>query len=634
MALDVATLGVKVDTTDLKRGGAELDKFSTKGARAEQSFQRVGTATAQAGRQFAASSNSLRMASMQLSQVAQQGAATGNFVQALAIQLPDLGLAFGTVGIAAGVVGGMLLPLAADLVGVGDAAEDLSEIIDNLESSAARFGRLVKQGGLGADELVTKYGAAADAARRLLDNRIEHERFEIGLEMADAISALTAGMGDLGAVSEENFARIVDVGDLIRTTYAEMLEAQRTGDTERLAALQAEVIALGQLPDMVSDLATEYGVTREAAQGLLTASRELQTATTFNEQAEAAATLAQEIWDAYGSVSEMPEPVREIWKGLNQAGLAAAQLEGSTMADPVVAAAKAASEFSQDLWDAVSAANQLKGLGVSGGRGGDPRQFEDDPYWRNKYFPDPERPNRPKKKRGGGGHLSELERQARALVRATRTADEYHAILAELDDMLDSGEITMSQYTDAVDRLDDRFKDVSGTAGEFKAITDLTKDAVLEFAMEGESALDSLARAIQRAALEAMLFGEGPLGGIFGDVFGESGIIGSIFDGFRASGGPVNAGGAYVVGERGPEVFSPSSNGTIIPNHALGGSSAVNLIVNVENTVPGSEVEVSQRPDGRIDIQVAEAMGDAFRSGRMNGVMRQQFGLRPKSMGG
>lgn len=48
--------------------------------------------------------------------------------------------------------------------------------------------------------------------------------------------------------------------------------------------------------------------------------------------------------------------------------------------------------------------------------------------------------------------------------------------------------------------------------------------------------------------------------------------------GFRAFGGQVNAGSAYLVGERGAETFVPSTDGMIIPNS---GSSAGNVIVNV-----------------------------------------------------
>jgi hypothetical protein len=44
--------------------------------------------------------------------------------------------------------------------------------------------------------------------------------------------------------------------------------------------------------------------------------------------------------------------------------------------------------------------------------------------------------------------------------------------------------------------------------------------------------------------------------------------------GARAGGGPVSGGRAYLVGERGPELFAPARSGLIIPNHALGGRAA------------------------------------------------------------
>ncbi len=49
-------------------------------------------------------------------------------------------------------------------------------------------------------------------------------------------------------------------------------------------------------------------------------------------------------------------------------------------------------------------------------------------------------------------------------------------------------------------------------------------------------------------------------------------------------GGPVNAGTSYMVGERGPELFTPNTNGTIIPNNRLSasamGGTVINLTVN------------------------------------------------------
>ena len=76
---------------------------------------------------------------------------------------------------------------------------------------------------------------------------------------------------------------------------------------------------------------------------------------------------------------------------------------------------------------------------------------------------------------------------------------------------------------------------------------------------------------------------------IFGNIGGSSitgGLLGGLF-GKRAEGGPVKAGGSYIVGERGPELFRPSASGNIIPNDALGGST--NIVVNVDAS--GSAVE-------------------------------------------
>jgi hypothetical protein len=56
--------------------------------------------------------------------------------------------------------------------------------------------------------------------------------------------------------------------------------------------------------------------------------------------------------------------------------------------------------------------------------------------------------------------------------------------------------------------------------------------------------------------------------------------IGGLFGGGRANGGPVSAGTTYLVGENGPELFTSSNSGTIIPNHAMGAGNTVNITVN------------------------------------------------------
>jgi len=48
----------------------------------------------------------------------------------------------------------------------------------------------------------------------------------------------------------------------------------------------------------------------------------------------------------------------------------------------------------------------------------------------------------------------------------------------------------------------------------------------------------------------------------------------------RANGGPVAGGSTYLVGERGPELFTPGTSGSITPNSALGGSTSITVNVN------------------------------------------------------
>jgi hypothetical protein len=45
----------------------------------------------------------------------------------------------------------------------------------------------------------------------------------------------------------------------------------------------------------------------------------------------------------------------------------------------------------------------------------------------------------------------------------------------------------------------------------------------------------------------------------------------------RANGWPVNAGQPYLVGERWPEMIIPRSNGTVIPNGAMGNTVNINM---------------------------------------------------------
>ena len=94
--------------------------------------------------------------------------------------------------------------------------------------------------------------------------------------------------------------------------------------------------------------------------------------------------------------------------------------------------------------------------------------------------------------------------------------------------------------------------------------------------------------------------------GIFGNVAGVftpgEGLLGSIFP--KANGGPVKGGGSYIVGEKGPELFTPGVSGMVTPNHALGGST--NVVVNVDAS--GSAVQGDDDNAAKLGEVIASAV--------------------------
>jgi tape measure domain-containing protein len=137
--------------------------------------------------------------------------------------------------------------------------------------------------------------------------------------------------------------------------------------------------------------------------------------------------------------------------------------------------------------------------------------------------------------------------------------------------------------------------------------TNATADALSGFAssfagdmMRGVSAtealansLGSLADRLMSAGLDALISGlAGGFGG-GGGYFGKSGFTNFLpFGGPRAMGGPVSPGKAYLVGERGPELFVPSAAGKVASNqNSMGGGNTV-INMDLRGAQAGVEVEV------------------------------------------
>ena len=110
--------------------------------------------------------------------------------------------------------------------------------------------------------------------------------------------------------------------------------------------------------------------------------------------------------------------------------------------------------------------------------------------------------------------------------------------------------------------------------------------------------LNNIANKILDVAVNMALFGAmsgtGTGGGLLGGLFKP-----------RALGGPVSAGSSYMVGERGPELFTPKHGGSIIPNDAMGGGST-SVVVNVDAS--GSSVQGDQAQGRQLGVAISAAV--------------------------
>lgn len=191
----------------------------------------------------------------------------------------------------------------------------------------------------------------------------------------------------------------------------------------------------------------------------------------------------------------------------------------------------------------------------------------------------------------------------------TRQIDEVNKLAADgkislTDAALSVDLLTIAMKKNEATRMDTALNDLFGDLDEeAKRIENLTKQmSALESVSMDAGAM--IASGFEDAILSGQKLGEvvRALGqDLLRLIFRQQitaplakGIGDALFAGFRAEGGPVGAGGAYVVGEKGPELFVPHSSGSIVPNGAMGsgGGSAGGVTVNYNIAAGVSRAEL------------------------------------------
>ncbi len=142
-------------------------------------------------------------------------------------------------------------------------------------------------------------------------------------------------------------------------------------------------------------------------------------------------------------------------------------------------------------------------------------------------------------------------------------------------DKADALRKAQSEEKKRVDELKNVYQGIGDTIAD--GVVDALKGAVdgtTSLADAATSLLNDLANQMLQVARNMLFFGN-----ITGTLAGGSGILGSLFSGFLANGGTAMGGRSYVVGEKGPELFTPGRTGSVAPAGSFGGA---NVVVNVD----------------------------------------------------
>ncbi len=250
-------------------------------------------------------------------------------------------------------------------------------------------------------------------------------------------------------------------------------------------------------------------------------------------------------------------------------------------------------------------------------------------------------------------YLREIDKEKLAIERRIELGEKEAAIQQKIAEA--AAQLKIDKDTDKEDyaRLDNAIRSLAALEKQEEAVKrlrDLYKSLgqtiedglvnAIQAAIEGTKTLGEVARSVFRELSRALIrYGVNSLvGGLFsfnpmknavplpdagagaaafGNLpsgFNPHGNLPSDFnplgvpDGFnpfpKANGGSVRGGNDYIVGERGPELFSPGVSGTITPNHMLGGSTSV--VVNVDAS--GSSVEGDEQKGRELGQMLSAAI--------------------------
>jgi hypothetical protein len=524
--------------------------------------------------------------------------ATGQFVNALAIQLPDIGIAFGAAAGAAGLLAGVALPMVVNaLFSVKEKSDAVGDAMGALAESFDDYKRYADVAALSTVDLTARFGSFADEVRGFSEYMAG---VTLGQTFDDLKLAVTALNEPLASVRMqfENVAMakaqlaampIDDPNGTILARealalYQENLDAAAAKlevmpEQARLLAAAIANVGAAQGPDQLAEAAARAlevfrqiapegeklpAPLREAARALEEmASRGAETAVisetlgnhlTAAEQAAnalAAANIAAAIEAGIG-------PAVAVYGSISNAYDAMTSLAGSAPGGGWLSGAISdAAALASNLWNAASAKASLAAAAtvqqIPGGLDAIARGEMQNSGGR--VHTTVRAPVAVAAARSSGGGASAARAEKDAVAELIAKLREEQEVLQETDPIKSEMLKYRKQLADATAAERAQVEQLITVEQQLKSVRELEDfagqstldflDAIVQKGGSAKDAMRSLLSSLIKVATQALITGQGPLAGILG-------IKGGLFAGLFGGGVQAKAEGGLITGAGGP----------------------------------------------------------------------------------
>lgn len=307
---------------------------------AEAKLKGFGQTVDDTGKKVRFGAGNTRMLVQQLSQVGQQAAATGQPLQALAVQAADIGMAFGTMGTIVGTLAGVAVPtLIAAFTGGAEASKAFEEAISNAEDALSETSEIARILAGDFDDLSKRYGS-----------------------LAAALSGLAAAEGEI--------------------SLRKLSDASRDLNAELTALYDGNAwLNVSRAEDLANGLRLSTKESRYFAQAM----KDLGQASSLDEQYALVKGMREEFVRAVGPVSAMSAEQFQFYTHLVDSERVMGLLidRAADLAVEVSGSAASADSLARSMMEALNAYNQLQAAQSKqySGRGGAPSDFEGGPQY-------------------------------------------------------------------------------------------------------------------------------------------------------------------------------------------------------------------------------------------------------------